>query len=609
MAAVDLLAPVQTTFPRRDGQKILERINQILQAKQSFQAGLQAEQEKDIKAANRFYADISGDLPALFVEGCLRRAVLAMTAQQWQAVAEIVSLIQSPKAHYLKGFALVKQGHLLKARSEWNTISDNIKKDRQILDQLIERSKLKYKQAIEAAVNDEQIELAEQRSRHFIQTFGDDDTVQKNLIGHIQPLHLALSWQTKNWAEIYIQSEQTWESSRTIEALRNLAIAAYYRAMTNSNAGRTEQYHHQLITIWSIMIANFDRDRTLGSLPWIHHQEVDLSAAKVQLIQLLEDQIELVKESDLEAYIRLRDAWRCDRQALALLKFVPQKDLQSTQQTWTPNAFKHYAKSQYTAPVSVLAALFTDWGKAVAACLEGDTARALTLRPPRQPVTPIENFAYAVVAYHEGQYCMQNQQWRNAIAAWQSSRNMIHQQAEWKSEIDKLCSQSLEHIPDSEQLEFCTDWYELLHSREATSCLSRCRVANLTEQIIAEKVSLKAAQERMREYLKADPQNPELLDLSHKIAAQIELEQIIRLCELQRTEEALELAEKSQYPEVRNRIAKMLLDIALNGAQRRQINFYQMRELLQQAHQICPDDLEIKEAYHLALNPLTVLNR
>ena len=128
--------------------------------------------------------------------------------------------------------------------------------------------------------------------------------------------------------------------------------------------------------------------------------------------------------------MKLRDRYRLETVALRLMgKSTQGVRLQGVY--LTPGSYElHKDKLKDIIPRQLWGTLYTPWGLAVAACIEGDTQRAIKIKPLSKPVGEVELFAQKFAAYHEGCHQLQQQKWREAMSPLKQA------QAEIKASID-----------------------------------------------------------------------------------------------------------------------------------------------------------------------------
>lgn len=96
---------------------------------------------------------------------------------------------------------------------------------------------------------------------------------------------------------------------------------------------------------------------------------------------------------------------------------------------------------------------------AVAACLEGNSQRAIQIKPTTQPTTGVGKFADDFVAYSEFYYYLQQRKWQQAIPKLKRAKVEIKENQDWQEELDKLCNYQRQIISElRENLELPPLW-------------------------------------------------------------------------------------------------------------------------------------------------------
>ena len=174
-------------------------------------------------------------------------------------------------------------------------------------------------------------------------------------------------------------------------------------------------------------------------IPWLGSKSIDLKEVDRQLKQILENEIDTVKDRNIEEYLKLRDFHRKDMVLLSLSKDSNYGIKTKSQLLIAPNYYQRFNKymPQTILPVKIWGALYTDWGTTVAACQARDIERAIKIKPTTKPVSEAEHFACAFISYHEGCHYLQNQYWRKGIKYFQEAKSEIINRADWCQEIDR----------------------------------------------------------------------------------------------------------------------------------------------------------------------------
>ena len=221
-----------------------------------------------------------------------------------------------------------------------------------------------------------------------------------------------------------------------------------------------------------------------------------------QLKQILDNTINAVKDKYLDKYLKLRDIYRRDMVALSLTQQNNYGIKIKQQLLILPGCYRFYRDRFFhiTLPTNIYGALYTDWGLAVAACHDGNIARAIKIKPTKNPSSDADRFANCYVSYHEGCHHLQNLEWRKAIKPLQQAKLEILARYQWRQEIDRLCEiqrQELEHL--SEHLQFSKFWYELIGFPLARSYYFECKARKIAEKLSNETISCEQGLRELRE--------------------------------------------------------------------------------------------------------------
>jgi hypothetical protein len=383
--AITLLRPALNEFPREDGQQLLTKLKRVIQAKELYNLGLIAENTNNVGDAICKYEQALDLLPK-FTECKIRLGLVTAKENPKQTISHLKE-IEGQQAAYIRGFAYVQIGNWQQANREWKSIhNDVINSQREILKSLAERDRTIQIKEIESAVDNNQLMIAKTLSLEFINKFSSEPLIQQNLENHIQPILERQIWETQNWQEIAVKTAAIWLEQQDINSLHNWAIASYYLSQTDSSK------LGYFIIAWSTALANIEHNPTLQNIPWLGSNSIDIKDVSVKLKQELENAIDSVKDDNIEKYLILRDIYRRDMVALSLMQ---QSDcgMRIKQQLFIlPGCYQGCRDrlSEIKFPAEIWGALYTDWGKAVAACHEGDTARAINIKPSKNPSSEAE---------------------------------------------------------------------------------------------------------------------------------------------------------------------------------------------------------------------------
>ena len=603
--AIALLNSALTSFSRSDGIKLLEQLQNTLQGKEKFRDGLKAEKSGNFKQAETLY---QAALPLLSdsTDCQIRLAIVFIKAEEWVLALNCLKDIQVEQAAYLRGFALAKQGNLVAAAREWQALSgERIQIQRENLETISQWQRLLKLQNIQQLVEEKNFALAKTASIEFIQYFGDDSLIVANLNEHIQPSIAASLWQNSDWGMIRDTVEKAWIIEPNIINLHNWTVATYYRARNDVNSTQIESVK-LLIVALSTALANLHHDLALKDIPWMA-QAVDLQAVSLELKQRLSDTIDSFKDQNTSDYLELRDCYRLETVALGLMGNPPSRGIRVKELLITPGCHNRYLESWKDIVVeqidkqrdkqNILQALYTPWGLAVAACVEGDISRAIELKPFTQPVG-IEIFACSFVAYHEGCEWLKQRKWQNAIVPLNQTKTLIKANGEWEEQINRLCGYQRQGISElTEHLDFAQFWYSLLGNQAARSYLSEYKAEEIREKLINQKISCQQALKQLREIPKIDATNPIVIDLIERVEYQQEIEDIQKLFNEQRYDQAIKKAKYSHHQQVKFSVAKFLIESLVESVKKELADYQIIQQLGQWAYEICPDEPAFQQVY------------
>ncbi|MGB3205691.1 MAG: hypothetical protein WBB28_11940, partial [Crinalium sp.] len=597
--AIALLESALTKFSRSDGLELLESIQKTLEGREKFRAGLLAEKEgyffvalNNYREAKNLFYDVT--------ECQIRLAILEIKSQNWETAISLLKDVEHEQATYIRGFALAQQGYLEEADREWESLSDlQVKEQRDIIAILAERDRLLKVQEIEQLVDSGNLNAAQTSSIAFIQKYSNEPLVKSNLELHIQPRIQAEEWQNYDWEKITIAAEQNWRKQLDITSLHNWAVATYYRAQIDANT--LEDW----IVAGSAALANISIDPSLKDLPWISSNEINLAEVTTNLKQLLEKAIDTVKDQNIERYFKLRDIDRLESTTLNLIENSSRWGIRVNDLFITPSCYQRYQeqlKLRQNLPGKLWGSLYTNWGLAVAACLEGDTARAIQIKANLSPINEAERFAVNFISYYEGCHYLQQQRWRDAVSSLQAAKLQIQADNDWQNEIDRLCNLQRQAINDNdlnEHLNFAQFWYDLLDSKSARSYLAEYKSEAIREKLAKEKIKPTQALKDLEEVKKIDPKNPVVNALLEQVETHKELEDIDDLFKRGKYEQMVNKAKSSRNPRVKYIVAEFLVEILVEKT-----NNYTLTEpeLILQigrwAYEICPNEPAFQNVYH-----------
>ncbi len=595
--AIALLSTALIKFRRSDGIELIEKLQKIVQGREKYRAGLQAEKAGNLVEAASFYQSAKVLLPEP-TECQLRLAVVATKTKEWAKILDYLEGLEVEPAFYLRGFALAQQGCLQAAYKEWQGLSSNeIAAQKETLKSLSQRQRLLAIQNIEQLVKNENLQQAKTASSEFTKKFGSDSLVEGNLTNHIQLRLEAAIWQDSNKEIIANKAEQAWILDPNLTTLHNWFVATYYHTQSdNHNISN-------LIVALPTALANLTYDSALKDVPWLGNQAIDLESISLELQRRLETIIDTFKDRKDE-YLQLRDCYRLEMVALRLMGNPPKMGMKIKNVFVTPGCYSRFLPNwqniidDIKPSQNILRSLYTPWGLAVAACVEKDIQRAIKLKPSHKPTSEVETFAQNFVAFHEGCYQLQQQQWRKAIIPLKLARSQIQISTDYQQEIDKLCNLQRQIISESqEHLEFAQFWYDILKSQAAKSYLAEYKAEEIREKLVNQEITNKKALEQLEQIKQIDTDNPIVVDLIEGIKFNQEIEEVDKLLKKNQFAEAVKRAKKSGNQRIRSIVAEICLEILIKGFKSRELGFDNIYNLALWAYELCPDDQNVQEIY------------
>jgi hypothetical protein len=608
--AIKLIKPIVSKFPRYDGKEFLAKLQNVVNGKICFHAGLLAEKNNDLETAKSKYQEALLILPHL--EKCWTRLnILEIKNQKYQQVLSNLTNINNSTAAYLRGYIYAQQGDFTTADQEWRKFpSEVIEEQRKLLLDLVKRQKMVILKTIENLVTSGDLVEAKKVSLEFLKQYASESIVLNNLNNHIEPAMIVEKWQQKDWEKLARECEQEWRDTKDIVSLHNWAISTYYYSQIDPTKLR------ELITAWSISLTNIYNNPVWKNIIWLDYHKINFTEVVTKIKQILENKIEDIKEIDLSEYLHLRDLYRRENAYWKLLKLTEQPSISSSLMInnllVSPAGAKYcnydnlqnYLKSVINNN-QLCQALYTDWGLAIAACLQGDIERAIKIKPNNQPYLEIEKYAHSWLCYHEGCYLLKNNDsWQQAGEILKQARNLIVFNNEWIESLDNIFSKKRNQIENlSEHLQFAKLWVDLLNSQNAKSHLAEMKAEEVREEIVAEKISLRQALIKFQEIKQIDANNPVVLDLIEKTESIIEKENVFNMIKNNNFDGAVQAAKRSRYSEVRLMVTDLCIDILLNGIKNNSLYHDDVVKLCNWAYQLSPDDPRVREIrYHLGIH-------
>ena len=339
---------------------------------------------------------------------------------------------------------------------------------------------------------------------------------------------------------------------------------------------------------------------------------VDFKAVSLELQNRIQVAIANVKAKNKHEYLNLRDRLRLELTALKLMGDPIVSGMRINDIWVAPGCYNCYYSrwrltivNQINAEHKILNCLYTDWGLALAACLLGNSSRAIHIKPVRTPENEIEVLAQKLIAYYESCYHLQQNKWRDAIIPMQIAQSEMDTRADWKQEIDRLCTlqrQSIQKVTNpseqlTEHLEFAQFWYDTLKSKLAREYLAEFTAEKIRSQIADEKITLEEGLQKVRELKQIDVENPVVLDLISKIEFDQELKAIENLLKTEQLEAAVQRAKRSNYQRIRKTMAEICVEILVQSSETQELSVEYMYKLGRWAYELCPYEPDFQEIY------------
>ncbi|TVQ42308.1 MAG: hypothetical protein EA365_15505 [Gloeocapsa sp. DLM2.Bin57] len=595
------LRGILTKFRRQDGEDILKNLDRIIKGKIAFQAGLKAEKNKQWLEAEQKYKLAKENLTEL-TEVTLRLGIIAVKQAKYPLAITRLAGLTAKEASYWRGYAYSQQKKWQQAKQEWKNIPDlAVKKQLETIQYLQAKEQLVTINKIKEAVSNNQLEEAREISLAYLAQFGTDSRVEYNLYQHILPSLNNQSWSSKNWRKISEATEQEWLQNKDITSLHNWNVANYYYYQET----KQPQQLTKLISSWSTAIANLQSNPLWDNLPWLTRNMINTEELTTNLQTLLETLIDSYKDTKIDTYYQLRDKYRRELLAIKLM----QKSNQGVKinNLWiTPQSYQEYQTyfPQTKIPNQIWGTLYTDWGLAIAACLEGDRSRGFQLQPSQKPTTEIEKYAAQYLDYQIGCYYLQQKQWQKAIKPLEENKNLITNSADYLAEVNQLCQLQRQELDEKDldtKLEFAQFWRTLLSTPEANSYFAQLRVSQIANSLNEETMTETEAIKQLKLLQTIDRDNPLVDNLLQIVLERQELLEIFNLMENGRFTAGIDKAKSSTNQGLRNQVAHFCLEISIDAANNNTLPREEVIQLVKWAYELDPTDTECRELYYQIL--------
>lgn len=471
-----------------------------------------------------------------------------------------------------------------------------VDKQKESLKTLIQRNRLQIIQHLENLVSEEKYQEAKKCCQNLTTKYGYDTHIEHNLSKHIQPALQRQLWQSNNLVNIINQLDKDFKKTPTITILHNMSIALYYQAQIDEN------YIEKWISSWATSLANIKQNPILHNLAWLSISQIDYEKTKEELTKIMENVIDKYKDSNVTKYYQLRDIFRCEMLAIELMGNPPNSGVKIREIFITPAFYQQYKQQLKNIKLTVtpLGTLFTDWGLTVAACLKNDIERGIKIKPNLSPSSDVEKLANSLINYYQGCYYLQHNSWKKAKSCLQNAQNEIKNNHDWVTEINNLCEKQRQKLENfNEHLEFAQFWYDLLKSSPSASYLAEFKAREISDKVANEKISFSQAITKLKEVQKIDRNNPLVLDLLSRLEYSQEVEEIKKLLEAGRLEDAVKKAKYSSNQEIKHLVASICIDTIINASKSKQLDWQSLQQLGKWAYEICPYDSNFIEIYQL----------
>jgi hypothetical protein len=603
-AAKALLEKSLVNFNRSDGRHLLDRLNNIIEFQEKLSQAIIEEKQNKLDTAKKTYlaavrqavsVSQNFDQSAIY----FRLATICVKTHKYDEGLSYLTGLHCEKSSYLRGFIYAKQKQWQQAGREWRKIQNpEIRSQLGILKDLIERDKLKSIQAIESDLKNRNHQSALEKSQLFLQKFGSDPIIEQNLTQHIKPWLTAERWNAKGSADLVELSEKEWLETPNISTLHNLTVALYEQVDQNPDVPIS--LFSKLIGLWFTLLVNLEHNPKLRNIVWMDSANINLNHLRDKLIKVMEQLMEKFKQKSPTQFDLLRDSFRLELMVLNALQETHSQGMKFNQMSILPGCYYQYSHlfPKLNFSHDQVSALYSDWGYAVAACLDNHIARAIEMKPKSAPQSPAETYGFTFVAYHEGRYHLQQFDWRQSVEALNSIQSSIRSNSEWRESLNQLCVAQRQKIDDfHEHLEFAQFWYDLSQSQDSRSYLAEYKAEAIREQLIQKQISDDLALTKLSELKKIDPHNPVVLDLYEKVKNHQEVEQFEKLIKAGDIEKLVNFARRSSNEKIRFAAAELFIEMALNAAEKQSLDFDAIRQLGRWAYEIEPHEPAFQEVY------------
>jgi hypothetical protein len=595
--ALQVLIEARKIFARQDSTALIYKLENTLKGYEEFCKGLNSEKLQNYEQAAVHYNSSLKLLPSTnMVEDTIytRLAFSHFRSRNLNLALQHLENSSAQSALYLKGFIYFQHSDFNKAFQAWISLNHpDIKKQSKLLKQAAESHKLKVIHQIQIYIEAQNLHAAKSESQKYLDEFGEDDyPVSINLEQHIQPCLEITNWMANDHSAILPDLEKQLQQNFTLTNIHNWAIAAYFAAQDDKS------HIPKMIAAIFTMVANLEKNQNLKMLPWLTDEVPDLNQLKQDLISLVQNTLDRLKDEDLPSYLQGRDLYRVETHALRLNAEKEELVPKIGNIYLTPGCSRYFPNvlSQTRPHESLLGTLYTAWGTAIAACLDGDIERAIQIQPRQTATNSLEKLAVSTITYYRGKHALQSGKWREAQTHLKGLASIIQKNREWQKEIDELGTKIRRELDNNnDHINFAEFWHHITGNPVASAYLAEYKAEDIRERIVEEKISLSQAKRELQKLRTIDKNNPLVEDLIEKIEFQEELEDLVNVMENSSIETWVSKALRSNHKEIHRRTATVLMDILMNGIERRSLDINEMKKILRWLRQLSPDDQNIRD--------------
>ncbi len=510
--ALILVNDAVAKFPSEHGENLQLKLHRAIAAKEQLISGKIEQKLGDFTSAKSHYSAALSLMPD-WQEPHLKIAIIEVENGEISQGIDRLATIGNPQTKFLEGLLYTQQQEYQKAREIWSAIDrDSVQEYWQALSNITQEQQRLVQPQIKQLVDRGDLEQARTLSLEFISKFGSDLLIETNLTDCILPSIENKMWETEDWGNIAIFMHETWRNRLDLKSLHNWAISLYYSTQIDDNL-------EELIVAWSIAIANINLDPILQDLPWLGTKSPSFINLSNSLWQILEQQIEKIKDLDLPKYLHLRDRYRQESSAMNLALTEPNAKIMVGDLMILPASYqRYYSHIKLGESIELWKTLYTSWGTAVAACLAGDIQRSATIQVDLEVNSSLDKFAYHFILYQQGCHDLQQENWRNAIYPLDLAKSTIQTNDDWSEKIDELCTKQRHKISNfDEHVDFSRFWYDLLSTPQSEVYFIEYRALKIHSEWYNSEITDRFALKKIQDLLDAYPHHPVVQEMFAQI--------------------------------------------------------------------------------------------